>query len=144
MNLESLKTTFKTVILKWIVSQIDANTIRTLFEGTLTKLKSKTESTETPIDDALAAGLEYIIESDHLDAMAEWLRAYLTKDAGVCEAAGADEIEALAKEICRQPDGVCESSTIVSVVVQVLQAVLPLILSYLTEKAETETTKTPE
>ena len=142
MDITNLKTAFRTVLLKWIVSKIDAATIRALLGGLVEQMKAKTAGTENPFDDAAVSAIEYILESDeHLQAIVAWLIKKLTKQPepdGVCESAEgapeedeADEIAELAMEICKQQDGVCESTAAVTVVIQILQVVLPLILSYL-------------
>ena len=137
MDISNLKTTFQTVLLKWIVSKIDAATIRTLLGGLVEQLKAKTTDTENPFDDAATAAIEYILNSDeHLEAIVTWLKSKLTKQpSSVCESSAEmeDEIAELARKIRKQPDGVCESSAAVTVIIQILQAVLPLIVSYLTD-----------
>ena len=140
MNLDLLKTTFKTALLKWTVSKIDVATIRTLLSGTLELLKAKAETTENRVDDAVIADMEYLINNGELlEALVTWLKSKLTKQpSSVCESCAEmdDEIAELARKICKQPDGVCESSAAVTVIIQILQAVLPLIVSYLTSTQE--------
>ena len=136
----NLRTMFKKILVKWVVSKIDANAIRNVLSGLLAKLQEKADDTETPFDDAWVAALEYIIAQDgHLEVCVDYVKKLISdRQKGICEGPSEDGISDVAMAICKQPDGICESSTLVTVIIQVLQVVLPMIVDYLTSTKEEE------
>ena len=131
-----LKNLFQTVLTKWIVSKIDVEAVRYLLNGLLETLKASAAATANRIDDAAIADVEYLInKGELLEALVELLKGKLNPKAdGFCESSAdaADEIADLVLKSCQQSNGVCESTAAVTVVIQILQAVIPLIVSYLT------------
>ena len=139
----NLKTTFKKVLVNWVVSKIDAKAIRSVLSGLLAMLQEKAEDTEAPFDDAFVAALEYIlVQDEHLEVCVDYVKKRIAnRQKGICEGPADEGISDVAMAICKQPDGVCESSTIVTVIIQVLQVVLPMIVDYLTSTKEEEAEK---
>ena len=135
MELAPLKNAFRGVLMKWIVSKLDVEAVRYLLNGLLETLKASAAATENRIDDAAIADVEYLInKGELLEALVELLKGKLNPKAdGFCtsSADAADEIADLVLKSCQQSNGVCESTAAVTVVIQILQVVFPLILSYL-------------
>ena len=145
---DKLKYVFKNLAMNWAVGLLTAENVKSILLQLIAKLKEKTDATENPIDDAAVDALEFLVSDEkRVEILVEWLKAKLNTDR-ICQCPNGEELDCdvtdLGAKIICTPDGICEGSTTLTIIVSLLQTILPILIDLWQKKQDETDTEVEE
>lgn len=134
MNFDKIKETITGWIVEVLLSRIDVETVRGIFQRAVNALKEKTLETENQVDDWAVEALEAIVADDaKMEIVTQFIREKIGGE-GVCECAvKVDEYHALAQDIIgakTTEENECSSMATSSLLAELLMLILPTLIDW--------------
>ena len=133
MNFDKIKEAVSGWIVEVLLSRIDVETVRGIFQRAVNALKEKTLETENQVDDWAVEALEAIVADDaKMEIITEFIREKIG-GVGVCESSiSVDEYNALALDIVGEKNagGECSDSVTSRLLAELLVMILPTLIEW--------------
>ena len=133
MNFDKIKEAVSGWIVEVLLSRIDVETVRGIFQRAVNALKEKTLETENQVDDWAVEALEAIVADDaKMEIVTQFIREKIG-GVGVCESSiSVDEYNALALDIVgeKTADGECCDSVTSRLLAELLVMILPTLIEW--------------
>lgn len=133
MNFDKIKEAISGWIVEVLLSRIDVETVRGIFQRAVNALKEKTLETENQVDDWAVEALEAIVADDaKMEIVTQFIREKIG-GVGVCESSiPVYEYNALALDIVgeKTADGECSDSVTSRLLAELLVMILPSLIEW--------------
>lgn len=133
MNFDKIKEAISGWIVEVLLSRIDVETVRGIFQRAVNAVKEKTLETENQVDDWAVEALEAIVADDaKMKIVTQFIREKIG-GVGVCESSiSVDEYNALALDIVGEntADGECSDSVTSRLLAELLVMILPSLIEW--------------
>lgn len=133
MNFDKIKEAVSGWIVEVLLSRIDVETVRGIFQRAVDALKEKTLETENQVDDWAVEALEAIVADDaKMEIVTQFIREKIG-GVGVCESSiSVDEYNALSLDIVgeKTADGECSDSVTSRLLAELLVMILPSLIEW--------------